>query len=120
MALNEQLQQVLSTLRSALPDVQGVLVASTDGLAIASAIDGDANRMAAMVATALGLGKRICDTFGGGELSETSFSGADGQVYIYAAGGKGVLAVAAKAGANVGLIHLESRDAAAKVAAALG
>jgi uncharacterized protein len=48
-------------------------------------------------------------------LTETSVSGSDGQVYLYAAGTKAVLVVVATAGANVGMIHLEARDAARRI-----
>lgn len=121
MTLNEQLNQILGDLRSAIPEIKGNLIASTDGMTIAANLPGgDPARMAAMVATALGLGKRICDTFGGGKLNETSITGTDSQIYIYASGTKGVLAVIAAQGANVGLIHLECRDAAAKIQQVLG
>ena len=117
----EALQQTLSALRAAIPEVRGVLIASTDGLPMAQNLSGneDANRVAAMAATALGLGKRIADTLSAGTLTETSVSGSNGQIYLYAAGGKGVLVVVAPANANVGLIHLEARDAARNVAAIL-
>ncbi len=117
----EALQQTLTALRSAIPEVRGVLVASTDGLPIAQNLSGteDPNRVAAMAATALGLGKRIADTLSAGTLSETSVSGSNGQIYLYAAGTKGVLVVVAAANANVGLIHLEARDAARNIAALL-
>ncbi|NJK46352.1 MAG: hypothetical protein HC933_20790 [Pleurocapsa sp. SU_196_0] len=113
----EALQQALSTLRSAIPDLRGVLVASSDGLPMAQNLVGneDPNRVAAMAATALGLGKRIADTLNAGSLTETSVSGTDGQVYLYAAGTKAVLVVVAPAGANVGMIHLEARDAARRI-----
>jgi uncharacterized protein len=113
----EALQQALSTLRSAIPDLRGVLIASSDGLPMAQNLVGneDPNRVAAMAATALGLGKRIADTLNAGSLTETSVSGSDGQVYLYAAGTKAVLVVVATAGANVGMIHLEARDAARRI-----
>lgn len=120
MSISDNLGSILNELRANVPDIVATMVASTDGLAIAHNItSGDPARMAAMVATALGLGKRICDSFGGGAFSETSISGESGQVYVYSAG-SGVLAVIAKSGANVGLIHLESRDAARRVASILG
>lgn len=119
MALSEDLNGILQGVRGSLPEVRGAMVASVDGLSIASSVSGDSNRMAAMVATALGLGKRICETFGSGELAETSVAGGNGQIYIYAAGTKGVLAVSASPGANVGLIHIECRDAAKKIATML-
>ena len=62
----------------------------------------------------------MCETFGAGQLSETSVSGDQGLVYIYAAGTKGVLAVQAPAGGNVGLLHLEARGVAQRIATILG
>lgn len=121
MALSEQVQTVLGELRSAIPEIKGALIASSDGLAIAHDVStGDPNRMAAMVATALGLGRRIAETFGAGTMSETSVAGDTGQVFVYSAGTKGVLAVVAPAQANVGMIHIEARSAAQKIAGILG
>ncbi|HSI84912.1 MAG: roadblock/LC7 domain-containing protein [Candidatus Methylacidiphilales bacterium] len=121
MTTNDQLKSIIERLRIDVPELRGALVATTDGLAVAHSLSsGDANRIAAMVATALGLGKRICDSIGGGDLSETSFTGAAGQVYVYSAGKKGVLGVLAAVGSNVGLIHLEARDAAAQIQTVLG
>ncbi|MGD9896603.1 MAG: roadblock/LC7 domain-containing protein [Candidatus Methylacidiphilaceae bacterium] len=116
MAVAEELNNVLSRLRAAVPELSAALVATTDGLPIAHSLNaGDANRLAAMAATAIGLGRRICETFGGGEFRETSVSGDQGQMYIYSAGPKAVLGVVGRLGANVGLIHLEAREAAARI-----
>ncbi|MBS0658645.1 MAG: roadblock/LC7 domain-containing protein [Verrucomicrobia bacterium] len=121
MSLSDRLQSILNELRSALPDVRGALISSADGMLIAQNVSsGDSNRMAAMVATSLGLGKRMCESFGAGNLSETSVSGDAGQVFIYGAGSKGVLAVINPAGGNIGLLHLECRAAARRVAEVLG
>ena len=75
--------------------------------------------IAAMAATALGLGKRINDTLGAGDLSEMSVSGLNGQVFIYSVGAKGALAVVAPAGVNLGLLHMEARDTAKTLALVL-
>ncbi len=117
----ERLNAVLTSLRSAMPELRGALVATVDGLPIAQAMgEGtDANRVAAMAATALGLGKRINDTLGSGSLTDMSVGGASGQVYIYAAGLKGVLTVVTPPGVNLGLLHMEARDAAEHVAGIL-
>jgi len=121
MSLSEELNHILTGLNNAVPEIHSSLVASSDGMAIAARLnEGDANRMAAMSATAIGLGKRLCDSIGGGELAETSVSGKQGQVFIYACGAKGVLSVIATANANVGLINLECREAASKIMALLG
>ena len=121
LSKQDRLNATLTNLRTSMPELRGALVATVDGLPIAQAMsDGtDANRVAAMAATALGLGKRINDTLGTGELTEMSVSGADGQVYVYATGRKGVLAVVTPTGMNLGLLHMEARDAARTVALVL-
>jgi len=121
MTKQEQLLLTLETLRAGVPELRGAMIATTDGLPIAKSFnDGvDVNRVAAMAATALGLGKRISDTLNTGELTETSVTGTEGQVYIYTVGKKGVLAIVAPAGINVGLLNLEAREAAANITAIL-
>ncbi|MDZ7704086.1 MAG: roadblock/LC7 domain-containing protein [Trueperaceae bacterium] len=116
MSKQAELQSIIDNLRNAIPELRGAIIASSDGLAIAQSLSsGDPNRVAAMAATALGLGKRITDTLGAGTLSETTVSGNEGQIFLYSAGTKGVLALIAKSGANVGLINLEARDAAQSI-----
>ncbi|RJF71803.1 MULTISPECIES: roadblock/LC7 domain-containing protein [Deinococcus] len=117
----ERLGNILTTLRSSMPELRGALIATSDGLPIAQSFSDstDANRVAAMAATALGLGKRINDTLGAGSLSEMSVSGLNGQVFIYSVGAKGALAVVTPAGVNLGLLHMEARDAAQAVASVL-
>lgn len=121
LSKQDLLNSTLTTLRSSMPELRGALVATVDGLPIAQAMGegADANRVAAMAATALGLGKRINDTLGSGQLTDMSVGGAHGQVYIYAAGHKGVLAVVAPTGINLGLLNMEARDAASSVATIL-
>lgn len=117
----ERLNAILQNLRSSLPELRGAIVATTDGLPIAQNFSDntDANRVAAMAATALGLGKRINDTLSTGQLNEMSVSGLGGQVFIYSVGAKGVLAVVAPAETNLGLLHMEARDVARAVASIL-
>ncbi|WP_034345681.1 roadblock/LC7 domain-containing protein [Deinococcus misasensis] len=118
MSKQEQLQEAIDRLRTAIPELQGALVASTDGLPIAYSMGGNTDpvRIAAMAATALGLGKRIGETLSAGQLAETSVTGSNAQILIYAAGTKGVLAVIAPTWSSVGLIHLEARDVSRKIA----
>lgn len=118
---SEILNNTLMTLRGSMPELRGALVATADGLPIAQSFSDatDAGRVAAMAATALGLGKRINDTLGAGDLSEMSVSGLDGQVFIYTVGAKGALAVVAPAGVNLGLLHMEARDTAKTLALVL-
>lgn len=121
MSTANQLQSILDNLKAALPEVREVLIATTDGMPVVhNGGSTDANRIAAMAATALGLGKRLTDTIGGGSFSESSVSGEGAQIFIYAAGSKAVLAVVSTGAISVGLIHLEARSAAKNIAAVLG
>jgi predicted regulator of Ras-like GTPase activity (Roadblock/LC7/MglB family) len=121
MAKLEALQKHIETLRTAIPELRGVLIASTEGLPVAHSIAGGADparvaamadRIAAMAAAAVNLGKRVSESLSVGALVEISVTGSEGQIFLYSAGVKGVLAVIAPKGGNAGLIHLEARAVA--------
>ncbi len=121
MSTAENIQKIIDELREAIPELRGILLASTEGLAVAhSFTDGaDPERVAAMTSTITGLTKRISEGLQIGLLREASISGADGQVYVYAVNPTHVLAVTLAENANVGLLHLEARQTAEKIAALL-
>ena len=114
MAKAEALKTHLESLRNAIPELHGVLLASTEGLPIAHSLSNGAepNRVAAMAAAASTLGRRVSDTMNAGDLGEVSIQAQDGSLFVYAAGTKAVLAVISPQGGNAGLIHLEARAAA--------
>jgi len=117
MSKQEQLQSVLSELKSALPELQEIIIASADGLPIAQLGGGEgSSRVAAMAATAHGLGKRIATTSNLGSLMETVIIGSQANFVAYAIGDRAVLALTMPAGSNLGLIRLEAQDAAKKLA----
>jgi predicted regulator of Ras-like GTPase activity (Roadblock/LC7/MglB family) len=121
MASPEAFQKNIEALRAAIPELRAVLIGSTEGLSVAHWIAGGADparmaamadRIAAMAAAAMNLGKRVNDSISLGALVEISVTGADGQIFVYSAGTKGVLAVIAPKGGNAGLVHLEARQVA--------
>lgn len=117
MSKHEALKNHIETLRNAIPDLKGVLLASNEGLPIAHSLSNgaDPNRVAAMAAAASTLGRRISDTMQVGSLGEVAVRGEEGWLFIYAAGSKAVLAVMAPQAANAGLVHLEARDVAKNI-----
>ena len=117
MAKGEALKATLEALRTAIPELKGVLLASNEGLPIAHALTNGAepNRVAAMAAAASSLGRRVSETMGAGNLAEVAVSADDGALFVYAAGSKAVLAVLSPQGGNAGLIHLEARAAAKEI-----
>jgi hypothetical protein len=56
------------------------------------------------------LGKRVSESISLSALIEISVTGAEGQIFVYSAGTKGVLAVIAPKGGNAGLVHFEARQ----------
>ena len=117
MVKHDALKNQLETLRSAIPELRGVLLASNEGLPVAHSLatGTDPNRVAAMAAAASNLGRRISDSVATGTMAEVSVRGDDGMLFVYAAGAKAVLAVIGGAGSNAGLIHLESRTIAKEI-----
>jgi uncharacterized protein len=117
MAKVEALKNHLEALRSAIPELKGVLLASTEGLPIAHSLTNgaDPNRVAAMAAAATTLGRKVSETMSAGTLGEVSVQADEGALFVYAAGPKAVLAVLSPQGGNAGLIHLEARDTAKQI-----
>ena len=119
-AASHDLQTSIVVLRAAVPDVRGVLVASVDGLPLAYDVgDEDPAGIAAMAATAAGLGKRLIESFEFGEFAESVVRAEFGYFVVYSAGPVAVLSVMASAGANLGRLHLEARRCAVTIARAL-
>src|SRR6266403_4349553 len=94
MAKGEALKIQIEALRSAIPELKGVLLASNEGLPIAHALTNgaDPNRVAAMAAAASSLGRRVSETMSAGTLGEVSIQADEGALFIYTAGSKAVLA----------------------------
>lgn len=116
MSNNSKIIELIAELKQNISAIHGVLVATTDGIVIASNLsESDPDRISAMTATAVSLGKRISATIGLGEMQETSIRGANGHVFVYSAGSKSVLAIVATQEANLGLVHFEARKYAKQV-----
>ncbi len=116
MSKSEELKKIHTELRENVPDISGVMIASYEGLSIATDFPEDeAIRIAAVSAAASGLGNRISGNAALGEPEEVMVKGKDGLMLIYLAGEKGVLAVRASARGNLGLVRLEASEAAKEV-----
>ena len=114
----------LRALRQRLPDIAGVVLASTDGMLIASdmatgrdsAAGGvEAETVAALSAASLGLGQRFAATVQQGRLRETVIQADGGSVVTYAAGQNGLLTVLACPHANLARLHYEARRVAERL-----
>lgn len=99
----------LHGLRRRLPGVAGVLLASVDGLTVASDLPGiDPDPIAAMSATNLGLARQLAQAVRHGPALESVVRAADGFIVTYPAGTSSLLTVLAAPDADLALLHRES------------
>ncbi|MFC4060530.1 roadblock/LC7 domain-containing protein [Planomonospora corallina] len=117
MELRDEVYREMALLRDRMPDVDGSVACSVDGILIASDLNGNAEQTGALSSAVLALSSRMTGIAGKGVLEETLISGSNGYAAFYAAGPKIVLTVLARPGTNLGLLRLEGRKTAASVAA---
>lgn len=105
-------------LRERTPNVTGSIACTIDGIIIACEPEwAGAEQTAALAAALFALSGRMTALVGKGALEETLISGSAGHAACYAAGPTIVLAVVAEPGSNLGLLRLEGRKTAARLAA---
>lgn len=116
MSKQEELARVIYEMRRSIPDLFGVMIASADGLPIAHDFpENESERLAAMAATALGLGKRVTERTSLGDLNETLVRGERGYLVVYSAGDNGILVMSGPITSNLGLMRIEARSASTVV-----
>lgn len=102
---------MLTSTRTKLTGITGLLLAGTDGRTIAHAIEpSSAASTAAVAASSLQLARRLADLLGDGELEEITVRSADGYVILNSVGDRWVLAATTVRSANIARIHLAFRD----------
>lgn len=120
MSKQEELTRVIYDMRRSIPELFGVMIASTDGLPISHDFgEKEAEQVAAMAATALGLGRRITERSNLGTLQETVVRGDRGYLVVYAAGENAILVMAGPITSNLGLMRIEARSASTVVSKVL-
>ena len=117
MSLSEQIAEKLRALESRVPGVEAGLVATPDGLPIASALPPgtDEERVAAMCAAAYSTAERICRELGKGEIQTSFVRGEGGYVLVTSAGPNAVLMIMTSPEAKLGLLFLEMRRLANEI-----
>jgi len=113
----EQMNQILKTLVSNTPDLEGAATVSLDGLILASVLPAgtDEDRVSAMAAALLSLGERTSQELQRGTLEQVYVRGDNGYIILMAAGPEAVLEVIAGGGAKLGMVLLDMKRAAQEV-----
>ena len=113
----EQMNQILKTLVTNTPDLEGAATVSLDGLILASVLPAgtDEDRVSAMAAALLSLGERTAQELQRGTLEQVYVRGDNGYIILMAAGPEAVLEVIAGGGAKLGMVLLDMKRAAQEV-----
>lgn len=116
------LNQILSDLMTASGDIEGAAVVSPDGLVMADRLTGDmsAERVGAMSAAMHSLGERTAGELSRGEIEQVMIKADRGYVILTSAGDEAVLTVLVRPGSRIGLVFLEIRRAAERIAEVTG
>ena len=113
-----EIERILLELQSRVPDLEGLAVVSREGLPIASMLftTADEDRIGAMTAASLSLSDRMVLELERGKMDQLIITGTNGLVIIRDAGEHAVLVGIAKTNAKLGLVLLEIKRAAQKLA----
>lgn len=95
------------------PDIEASAIVSVDGLTIASSfpLGVEEDRVSAMSASMLNIGRRISSELDRGKLDEVYIQGNDGYILLMSMGNEVLLSVIARQQAKLGLVFLEMRKA---------
>jgi len=117
----DTLKEILKEFKSSAADVEASAVVSVDGLIIASELpkDVEEDRVAAMSAAMLSLGERTSKELMKGSLEQVFVKGIEGYILLMGAGSEAVLTALARKDAKLGLVFLDMKRAADKIAGAV-
>ena len=116
--LDAKLHPILKNLNDSSEHIEASAVMSRDGLSVASVLgEGvDPDRLGAMCAALLGLAETTARELNRGALRQVLIHGTNGYMLVTHVGEKAVLAVASRSGTNLGMVFVEARKTAAKIA----
>ncbi|KAB8319502.1 diacylglyceryl transferase [Tolypothrix campylonemoides VB511288] len=122
MTYTSMLEEELQNFIYSSADVQGAILVSPDGLAIASVLptEMDKERTAAMSASMLSLGEQIGRELVRGNIDRIFVEGEKGYGVLVGCGEEAVLLVLASTTIKQGLLFLEIKRAVAKITSLLG
>ncbi|MCC6264023.1 MAG: roadblock/LC7 domain-containing protein [Bryobacterales bacterium] len=111
-----QIEIPLEELAASTRGIRGCLLATADGVAVMHRnLNDQAEALAALSASSLGIGRRVAEVGGCGALQEVCFKGFEGWVSVVAVGNRAVLAAVAHEGCSIGMVMYYSRKYADEI-----
>ena len=119
---SEALSETLATILNDSIDIMGALVVSRDGLVMGSRLPAglEDTRVGAVSAGVLSLGVRSITQLGRGDFNQILAQGTKGNVVVTSAGTKAAFVALTNQGVNLGMVFLEAREGAERIARILG
>ncbi len=113
-SITEQLSSILSSLKSNVMGVEKAIVGSSDGLILASTTHEESDeRMSAMCASLLSIGRRTAETLTKPTLDDVTIRTGEGYITIFAVAREAVIVVSTSGEQkNLGMLYLEGSKAA--------
>ncbi|MCK9408090.1 MAG: roadblock/LC7 domain-containing protein [Bacteroidetes bacterium] len=121
-SLTELSKTVFQEIYADIPETRGIIVASHDGLPLVSDIKGgtSADKLAALMATTISMGRRIMPSLSLGEVSEFTITSSEGRLFIYLIGTSAALCIITPKSVNIGMVFLRATESAKKLSSAVG
>lgn len=115
--MEKRIQAVLEKLKGLNDMIESVIVASSDGLPVASLVESkeEEERLSAMTATLLALGERVSEELGIGAMNELIVTGDKRDIIVRSVGKDIVLAATVKKPAKIGLILYDTKRAVKQI-----
>jgi predicted regulator of Ras-like GTPase activity (Roadblock/LC7/MglB family) len=104
-------------------EIQGAAVVTLDGLNLAAHVgQGEitGEQLSALTASIFKVGNKSVNALRRGPLEELYLRGNQGTIYLYVIDSRTILSVLARSDANMGVVHIESREQCKRVAQILG
>ncbi|MFW9954687.1 MAG: roadblock/LC7 domain-containing protein [Candidatus Thorarchaeota archaeon] len=114
----DTLEGVLNELQGSIPEIEACAIVSVEGLPIVSALPNEVDeaKVAAMTAAMLTLGEKAAIELGKGALEQVIIKGDNGWLLAIQAGLNACLTVSTTDQAKLGLVFLDMKRAADKIA----
>jgi len=120
-SIAEGSKELFAELYAEIPEIRGILLATVEGLPLVYDFkeEQSAERVAALAASAWGIGNRITPLLGTEQVRELSASGPGGRFHLYAAGASAVLSILTPKSINTGMLQLKASEVAQRFEAIL-
>ena len=114
----DTLESVLNELQGSIPEIEACAIVSVEGLPIVSALPNEVDeaKVAAMTAAMLTLGEKAAMELGKGALEQVIIKGEHGWLLVIQAGLNACITASTTDQAKLGLVFLDMKRAAAKIA----